>query len=286
MYSIKLNPELLKKLELKTLVAKRKFLSNSQGIHRSNKKGYGLEFADYRQYEQGDDPRHIDWGIFSRTEKYIVKTFQEELSIHFHIIVDSTKSMQTFGKIERALELAGLLAYQALGQNDSSQIVLPGRGMTPKISSLKNFNSLLDLKKLNWKKEPEDFVTETKKSLDLAKFPCVIVLISDFMYEVAPLKNLLNYCQSRRFDCFGIQVLSQEEVTPSFLNSNLVDNETGKKLPFSSGMTKEYSHVFEKHQLDLANAFKTSGSKLAKFISENPLKENLFEQLFQIGLFK
>ena len=286
MYSIKLKPELLKQLELKTLVAKKKFIGNSQGIHRSNKKGYGLEFADYRQYEPGDDPRHIDWGVFSRTEKLIVKTFQEELSIHFQIIVDSTNSMQNYEKLERGLELAGLLAYQAVAQNDSAQIILPGRGITPKISGIKNFYGSLNLNKFNWNNNIDNFIEATKLSLDKSKFPCVVIIISDFLYELAPLKQLLTYCQSRKFDCFGLQVLSVQEVNPYFPASNLVDSETGEKVAYTANMKNDYDKIYDSHQSDLNNVFKSSNSRLGQFIAEEELNQTLHTKLFEVGLIK
>ena len=62
-----LQPDNLRKLELLRLRSKRKFLGTRQGGNISIKRGHGIEFADYRKYELGDDPRHIDWGVYGRT---------------------------------------------------------------------------------------------------------------------------------------------------------------------------------------------------------------------------
>ncbi|MCB0321542.1 MAG: DUF58 domain-containing protein, partial [Bdellovibrionales bacterium] len=63
-----LSPESLRQLNLMQLRSKRRFLGTRQGGNLSPKRGHGIEFADYRRYELGDDPRHIDWGVYGRTD--------------------------------------------------------------------------------------------------------------------------------------------------------------------------------------------------------------------------
>ena len=68
----------LAQLELLRLESRNKFLGSRQGGHLSLKKGHGIEFSDYWQYEIGDNPRYIDWKAYGRTDKLYVKQFQEE----------------------------------------------------------------------------------------------------------------------------------------------------------------------------------------------------------------
>jgi uncharacterized protein (DUF58 family) len=63
-----LEPEFLRKLERLVLMAKRVHLGSTKGERRSKRKGISIEFADYRDYVQGDDLRHVDWNIFSRLD--------------------------------------------------------------------------------------------------------------------------------------------------------------------------------------------------------------------------
>ena len=62
-------PQFLKQLEMFRINARRMFLGSKQGGHLSPKRGHGIEFSDYRKYELGDNPRHIDWGVYARTER-------------------------------------------------------------------------------------------------------------------------------------------------------------------------------------------------------------------------
>ena len=88
-------PEYLRQLELLRIRARRAFLGTKQGGHVSLKRGHGIEFSDFRQYQPGDDPRHIDWSVFARSERLYVKQFQEEQDLTVLLLIDSTASMVT-----------------------------------------------------------------------------------------------------------------------------------------------------------------------------------------------
>jgi uncharacterized protein (DUF58 family) len=63
------------------------------GLHRSPKKGFSVEFAEYRGYQPGDDLRFIDWKIAARSNKWVVKQFEEETNLRATIILDVSRSM-------------------------------------------------------------------------------------------------------------------------------------------------------------------------------------------------
>ena len=85
--------EYLKSLELLKLKARRAFLGMREGGHTSIKRGHGIEFADYRKYELGDDLRHIDWGVYARSDRLYLKRFREERDLSLLLLVDGTNSM-------------------------------------------------------------------------------------------------------------------------------------------------------------------------------------------------
>src|SRR5690242_16965441 len=63
------------------------------GLHRSPKKGFSVEFAEYRGYQPGDDLRFIDWKIAARSNKWVIKQFEEETNLRATIILDVSRSM-------------------------------------------------------------------------------------------------------------------------------------------------------------------------------------------------
>src|SRR3989304_7413644 len=70
-----LEPEFLKKLERLRLAAKRLSWSSAKGEHPSSRKGFSLEFSDFRRYQKGDDLRYVDWNIYRRLGRLWLKLF-------------------------------------------------------------------------------------------------------------------------------------------------------------------------------------------------------------------
>ncbi|MDY6877894.1 MAG: DUF58 domain-containing protein [Chloroflexota bacterium] len=83
----------LRKLEQLSLVARRVRAGQAAGERRSTKRGTSVEFADYRDYTQGDDLRMVDWNIYARLERPFVKLFEEEEDLAVHLLLDGSGSM-------------------------------------------------------------------------------------------------------------------------------------------------------------------------------------------------
>lgn len=67
------------------------------GLHRSPRKGFSVEFADYRPYQPGDDLRYIDWKIAARSDRWVVRQYEEETNLRASIVLDVSKSMAWSG---------------------------------------------------------------------------------------------------------------------------------------------------------------------------------------------
>src|SRR3954464_9239503 len=112
------------------------------GMHRSPYKGFSVEFAQHRQYAQGDDIRHIDWKVFGRTDRHYIKQYEEETNLQVMLVVDASESMTYAGattrhwkdvalgkndgwkKFDHATSIAASLAYVALHQQDSAGLAV------------------------------------------------------------------------------------------------------------------------------------------------------------------
>jgi uncharacterized protein (DUF58 family) len=68
------------------------------GLHRSPRKGFSVEFAEYRPYQPGDDLRYIDWKIVARADRWVVKQYEEETNLRASIVLDVSKSMAWSGQ--------------------------------------------------------------------------------------------------------------------------------------------------------------------------------------------
>ena len=95
------------------------------GAHASRSRGAGLEFAQYRAYEPGDEPRQIDWKLYSRSDKFFVREAERESPITIWILIDASASMgqadrarSDWSRLDAAKALAQCLAELALQQDD------------------------------------------------------------------------------------------------------------------------------------------------------------------------
>jgi uncharacterized protein (DUF58 family) len=85
------------------------------GLHKSPDFGYSVEFAQHRAYVPGDSPKHIDWSVLAKTDKYLLKQYEAESNLRTYFILDSSASMQLptsdskWMKVVKLLTLIGTL---------------------------------------------------------------------------------------------------------------------------------------------------------------------------------
>ena len=123
------DPSLLSTLEgldFKARYVMEGFLS---GLHDSPFHGFSVEFSDYRNYQPGDDLRHLDWRLFARSDRLCIKRYMQETNVRFYIVCDTSASMSYRGanawgsKLECAQVLAAALTWFLLRQNDAAGMV-------------------------------------------------------------------------------------------------------------------------------------------------------------------
>ena len=125
----------LEGLDFKARYVMEGFLS---GLHESPFHGFSVEFSDYRNYQPGDDLRHLDWRLYARSDRLCIKRYMLETNVRFYVICDTSASMDYRGakawasKLDCARILAGALTWFLLKQNDAAGMVtLAGEGDVP-----------------------------------------------------------------------------------------------------------------------------------------------------------
>lgn len=118
-----LDPAIVARLGTIDLKAKTIVEGFLTGLHRSPFKGFSVEFAEYRQYLPGDDLATLDWKIYARSDRHVVKKFEEETNVECHILLDVSRSMgygsHEVTKLQYGSYLAGALAYLMNRQRDA-----------------------------------------------------------------------------------------------------------------------------------------------------------------------
>ncbi len=118
-----LDPELIRRLGRIELRARSLVEGFWTGLHNSPYRGFSVEFAEHRSYSPGDDPRHIDWKVYGKRERYYIKQYYEETNFVATLLLDGSCSM-TYGnkrqnKLEYACLLCAALSYLVLRQHDA-----------------------------------------------------------------------------------------------------------------------------------------------------------------------
>src|SRR6478752_4982906 len=105
------------------------------GLHRSPRKGFSVEFAEHRPYQAGDEPRHVDWKLAARADRWVVKQFEEETNLRATIVLDVSRSMAWSGgttnaagtprltKLAYAEQLVAALSLLFLRQRDAVGLI-------------------------------------------------------------------------------------------------------------------------------------------------------------------
>jgi uncharacterized protein (DUF58 family) len=225
-----LDPEILSKIsgmELRARTIVEGFLS---GLHRSPFKGFSVEFAEYRQYTPGDDPRHIDWKVFARSDRYYVKEFEEETNLHCHILLDLSGSMSgtsgkaapapQLSKFDYAAYLAASLAYFIFMQHDAVGFVafdqeirlhIPAKSRAGHLHHI-----LVELEKLRSGDHCKESTQLLHRVADNLRRKGMVTLISDLFCDTEPLARALEHLRFRGHDVIIFQIMDAYELNFDF----------------------------------------------------------------------
>jgi uncharacterized protein (DUF58 family) len=164
------------------------------GEYRSVFKGKGLDFKEFKEYEQGDDPRHIDWKVSARKGFIHVKKFVEERELTLLLVLDVSNST-FFGsekqlKRELAAEFSASIAFSGLKNNDKVGLILFSNKILEFIPPKKGRNHILKILKQilsHTYTEEEGTKTNLAEPLRLInrvfRKKVIAFIISDFLAE-------------------------------------------------------------------------------------------------------
>lgn len=234
-----LSPEFLRRLERLAIAARKAQAGTSKGERRSKRKGSSVEFADYRDYVQGDDLRHVDWNIYGRLEALYLKLFQEQEDLTVHLLIDASRSMG-FGqppKIEFAAKLAAAIGYIGLVGSDRVSVEAFADGITHRLTPCRGRASAPKLLSFlaGLRADGKTALDSTTRSYFVRNgAKGVAVLISDFL-DPEGFEGCVRRLTISGSDCYAIHVLSRDEIDPPIAGDlKLLDSEFGGHVEISA----------------------------------------------------
>jgi uncharacterized protein (DUF58 family) len=231
------DPQILGALERLQLRTRRPLAGTIAGGHRSRRYGTSLDFADFRQYQPGDDFRRIDYGSLARLDQLLIRLYEAEDDLVVRLVIDTSASMGLDGKLRRAAEVAAAIGFVALTRRDAVTVhTAPdgaGTRSRPRRFSGRNHWPLLRDHLDGLEAGGAGSLVTTAADLLLQSGPAgITVLVSDLLDP--EWESALRRLPARGADLAVVQVLGAGELDPPAAGDvDLVDVETGRRLPLS-----------------------------------------------------
>ena len=228
--------DVLKEVRRIQIVARRQVNDLLAGEYLSAFQGRGMEFNAVREYVPGDEIRSIDWNVTARAGAPYVKTFCEERELTVMLMVDASASnafgSQRLSKMETAVEVAAVLMFAALKNNDKVGLLFFADDVIKYIPPRKGRSNVLRLIRELLAMEPVKARTDIAGALEflgkVQRRKCILFLMSDFLGSECSRELAV---ANRRHDCVAVTLQDPRENTlPDVGFATLRDAETGELL--------------------------------------------------------
>ena len=221
-----LHPETLARISPLELRVKQVVEGYITGKHRSPFFGQSVEFVQHREYVVGDDVRHVDWKVWSKTDRYFIKQYESETNLRGQIVVDVSESMHygegPMNKYEYACTAAACMAYMLIRQQDAAGLVtfdsdvrqvLPARGSQTQLEAIVK---ALDVSK---PREKTDIEGTLRRVAERVAGRGLVMVFSDLLADRGPLLKGLEMLRHRRHDVVVFHVLDDHELDFPFVGT-------------------------------------------------------------------
>lgn len=279
-----LSEELFKKIQKLHFKTSKMASDLFAGQYESAFKGHGIEFAEVREYQPGDDVRNIDWNVSARAGHPFVKVFHEERELTVILLLDLSGS-HLFGtrkkfKKDLLAEVAGMIAFLAIRTNDKVGALLFSSSVEKYIPPKKGVSHVWRLIKEIFSYEPQDLKTDIDKALiylnRVVKRHAIVFIISDFIDSNFEKSLKLT---AKKHDLTIIRISDPaEEKLPEVGFTILYDPETKQKVLVNTSSREFKKTLFkeqERQKKYLSEIAKRSGIDLLELSTDGPIVEPL-----------
>lgn len=288
-----LEPKLRQRLGRARLRVLRAEPTGGVGDRRSRQLGPGMEFADHRPYQFGDDIRFLDPHVFARLGEHYVKLFSLQQSLEVTLLLDASASMG-FGNPEKlgfAASLAAALAYVSLCGGDAVSVAaLAGDGVArfPRLTGVQRSEELF-----GWleRRRPHGSTGLASAARSLAgslRGGGLVIVLSDWLTDET--ETALRLFEAAGQEVVGIQVLSPEELEPERLAAGAVSLYDAERegeavqLTFDETSLHRYRDELRSFQSELAEALRSRGGRYLAVRSDQQLERVLLRDWRGAGL--
>jgi uncharacterized protein (DUF58 family) len=218
-----LHPQAIARINRLDLRARHVVEGFISGMHRSPFFGHSVEFIQHREYVAGDDIRHLDWKVWSKTDRFFIKQFEEETNLRSTIVVDVSESMHygrgPLNKYTYACSIAACLAYLLLRQQDAVGMMTFDSGLrqiVPPRSQQTHLDAIIKAMDVSRPREKTNIEGILRRIADSMPTRGMVILVSDLLVDRPPLFRGLELLCHRAHDLLVFHVLDDDEVAFPF----------------------------------------------------------------------
>ena len=292
-----LNDGFFSRLETLSLNLRSNLAGYFGGKHLVNTYGQTVEFADFREYQLGDDIRRIDWNLYSRFEKYFLKLFTDERQMQIQIFLDCSASMGKDNpqKSAYAVATAAALGYLAVHNMDKVTFnMMKGERAENPFGTIvgKNafFRAVGAFENIEFV-DDADIEACVKNCPDTGTNNGLTVIVSDFFTE-SNWKKAVEYLCYKRRQVMLVQIMSPEEADPSYDGRvNLIDSESvdlsdtkNMRIRITRTRQKAYEEALADFKQDIKTFCSKRGVDFISLRSDERIERALFAELLKVGI--
>ncbi len=281
-------------MQIKSLALRAKTIVEglTAGLHRSALHGFSIEFAEYRPYVIGDDPRNLDWKLLARTDRYFVKQFEDETNRRCYLAVDQSRSMAygngSITKAQYAQTLSATLAYYLHLQRDAVGIMTCGTRSSeflPAEHRHGHMHRLMHLLEQESDGRDSNLSESLTRLADISKRRGLVVLISDLLIDPESLFLPLGYLRGRGHQVMLLRVLERGEMDFQLpVGSTVRDMESGREMYVDPEQTRQdYRRRFQTHEQQLIDICHRRGARLFTTTIDQPMEFALLDLIGTAG---
>lgn len=286
-----LKPEVIRTVSRLDLRARFIIEGLLSGLHASPFHGFSVEFSEHRRYEQGDDPKDIDWLVYAKTDRFYIKKYQAETNISGWLLMDLSESMaytyrQELTKFDYAICLAAALSYLMIHQQDPVGLVLFDekiRGSLPARSKRTQLSNMLALLARSKPGGPTEIAQNLQRIASMIRHRGLLILFSDLLTEPEPVIKSMQMLRHRGHDIILFHILDEAEVTFPFDGLvDLEDPETGNiERVDGPGARADYQESLEQLREQYRSECMKMGADYVPIDTSMPFDKALLEYLSQ-----
>jgi uncharacterized protein (DUF58 family) len=249
-----------RKLEYLALVSRRVFAGRLRAERRTKKSGSGVEFADHREYQPGDDFRSLDWNVYQRLERLLVRLYEEEEDLAIYLVLDTSRSMAFGGgdKLRYAKKVVAALAYVGLANLDRVSISTTSDRIMARMPETRGKARIFKVFRF-LREVGADGATDLGEALKTFvaqnKRRGLVVLVSD-LYDPNGFEKGINVLRYNKFDAFVVHVTDPRDAKPKLSGDVLLyDCETGdeREVTVTAGVLTGFAGAYAKYLTEVGS---------------------------------